>query len=540
MNAIRRPALLAALGVLLLPLLSHAAEPAPELAQRLDVHFAARREALGGLAARYVGGLETRFNQAADAGDLALATAYDQEKARVQTLRGTLDQKPEDAAAALRAWPNLPALADGTPDGLVDFRLVWEAERGKIRAELDGKLSQSLQALEVALTKARRLEEARAVLAFRESLPEGSAGTPARNEPGTAATPPSATGPAWPALLEEAKTSIRRIEDKNIQNRVWRDYARSLANCGDFGEAILSAKRIGDDGIKGLALVDVALTLAKEGRFEDAVSAIKPVSDRFRADFGLAQIAAIQIGRNDLPGAARTAELIRGQAGKSIHAVDLAVDLLSKGDRDGFAAKIEEARTLANTLGDETEMQEAFRKIAVAQVNAGDLAGAKATSALYRGHPFGSPTLYIIEALAKNGDFKAAHDIRGSSGFTKFTFSVTGSMIAEAAAAAGKFEEARSVAKGISYTSPRLNTFARIAVIEQDFAAARGAALALFQDDADGDKEQKNGRTLALTGVLQARTEGIDAAVAWARQLKEPNLRSLALIALAEFVASTR
>ncbi|HRQ90534.1 MAG TPA: hypothetical protein PLA50_17195, partial [Bacteroidia bacterium] len=505
MNAIRRSVLLAALGILLLPLLSRTAEPPPELAQRLDAHLAARREALDGLAARYAGGLEARFNQAADAGDLALATAYGQEKAHVETLRGTLDQKPEDTAAALRTWPNLPALAEGTPGSLADFRLVWEAERGKIRAELGGKLTQDLQALEVELTKARRLGEARAVLAFRESLPAGSEGTPARNEPGTAATPPSATGPAWPALLDEAKTSIRRIEDKKVQNRVWRDYARGLANCGNFGEAILSAKRIGDDEIKGLALVDVALALAKEGRFEDAVSAIKPVPNRFRADFGLAQIAAIRIERGDLSGAARTAALIREAGGKSIYAVDLAVHLLSKGDQDGFAAKIEEAKALANKLAGETEMKEAFRKIAVAQVNAGDLAGAKATSSLYRGNRFGSPDLYIIEALAKRGDFKAAHGIRGSSGFTKFTASVTGSMIAEAEAAAGKFQEARSTARGISYSDHRLIAFTKVAITEGDLAVARSTVEALYKaDHMDGNREERCGRTLALTGVLQA------------------------------------
>ena len=154
----------------------------PEFAQRLDSYFAARRQALGDLAGRYAGGLETRLSAAADTGNLLLATAYKEERVRVEALRSSLGEAPQDAASSVRAWPKLPALADGAPDGLVDIRRVWEIERGKLQADLDGKLAQSLQALESELTKARRLEEALVVLAFRESLPDGSAGIPARNE----------------------------------------------------------------------------------------------------------------------------------------------------------------------------------------------------------------------------------------------------------------------------------------------------------------------------------------------------------------------
>ncbi|HRQ89347.1 MAG TPA: SUMF1/EgtB/PvdO family nonheme iron enzyme, partial [Bacteroidia bacterium] len=158
----------------------------PEFSQRLDAYLAARRKALDDLAGRYTGALETRLSAAADAGNLALATAYEEEKARVEALRSSFGQTPEDAAAAVRGWPGLPALAVGTPDGLVDIRLVWETERGKIRADLDGKLAQSLQALESELTKARRLEEALAVKAHREgNLGKG---------PGAAAPAPKPDG----------------------------------------------------------------------------------------------------------------------------------------------------------------------------------------------------------------------------------------------------------------------------------------------------------------------------------------------------------
>ena len=391
-------------------------------------------------------------------------------------------------------------------------------------------------------TKAGRIEDAKLALAESERFAAMVKDAASRiSAPSSVSTTPSSTsGATWSTLLEEAKTSIRKIEDPSIRNRVWRDYARGLANCGNFEEGVLSAKRIGDDEIKGLALFDVAQVLADAGRFEDAISAIKSISSGFRADLGLARVAAIQIERGDMSGAARTAELIRGPAGKGVHSVDLAVVMRSQGDSDGFKAKIVEAGNLAGKLADESEMKEVFGRIAMAQVDAGDLAGAKATANLYRGHRFGSPTLAIIEALAKNGNFKAAHELRGSSGFTKHTGSVSGAAIAEAEAAAGKFQDAKNTAKSISYGGPRSITYAKIAVIEEDLVTARNSAEALFQDGGSGYKEQHEGRALALTGVLQAKKEGLDAAVAWAQQLKHPNLRALALISLAEYAASIR
>ena len=86
------------------------------------------------------------------------------------------------------------------PDGLAVLRQTWTAESAKILADLDGKLGQSMQALETELTRARDFEKAKSVLAWRESSPEGSAGTPARTEA-------SATVVAAPT--EEAGRSAR-------------------------------------------------------------------------------------------------------------------------------------------------------------------------------------------------------------------------------------------------------------------------------------------------------------------------------------------
>src|SRR5690606_9518580 len=117
-------------------------------------------------------------------------TAFREEKSRVETLRAPLAQPPGDLAAEVARFPALPDLAEDAPKELVELRSVWNGERQKIRADLDGKLVQSLQSLEGDLTQARHFDEAQAVLAYRESWQEGSAGAPARNEPGVASTTP--------------------------------------------------------------------------------------------------------------------------------------------------------------------------------------------------------------------------------------------------------------------------------------------------------------------------------------------------------------
>lgn len=178
----------------------------PGLKARLDGYHTARSNQLGSLATKYLGGLEVRLNQAADAGDLKLATAYGDEKARVQTLQRALSQPPADPVAAVSDATalSLPALDEGSPEPLVALRQTWTNESAKINATLEAALQQSLQVLEADLTRARDFESAKAVLAWRESLhAEGSAGTPARMEAGAVAS----------ATTEEAGKSARAPSD---------------------------------------------------------------------------------------------------------------------------------------------------------------------------------------------------------------------------------------------------------------------------------------------------------------------------------------
>jgi len=169
----------------------------PGLQARLAAYLAARREQVADLASRYERGLDSRLNQAADAGDLLLARAFREEKTQVSELRQSLLAEPRDLLAVVAESATLPELPEDGPEDLVALRETWEGERRRIREDIDGKLVQSLQALEAELTRNREFEQAEAVMVYRESLGADLGGAPER----TAVSAAPAQGVARPMAL---------------------------------------------------------------------------------------------------------------------------------------------------------------------------------------------------------------------------------------------------------------------------------------------------------------------------------------------------
>ena len=182
----------------------------PGLQSRLNGYLTARQTQLTELASKYGRGLDSRFNQAADAGDLKLTAAYDEEKATVAALVSSLAAPVTDPRASVSQLPALPELPEGSPETLINLRQTWTGESGKILTTLDAALQQSLQSLESELTKARDFDKARAVLAYRESLatPQGAGGPgPRPSSPAVVAstTPPSSSPPTTGDLTRATK-----------------------------------------------------------------------------------------------------------------------------------------------------------------------------------------------------------------------------------------------------------------------------------------------------------------------------------------------
>jgi formylglycine-generating enzyme required for sulfatase activity len=147
-----------------------------DLKPRLDGYLKLRNEQLSVLAAKYGRVLDTRLNQAADGGDLKTVDAFRSEKGMLEALQKVIGTQQKDSVAAVRAGVALPDLAAGSPQALVELRKIWTAERVEIMGKVDAMLQQSLTLLESDLTKKRDFDNAKAVLAFRESLPGATAG----------------------------------------------------------------------------------------------------------------------------------------------------------------------------------------------------------------------------------------------------------------------------------------------------------------------------------------------------------------------------
>jgi len=192
----------------------------PGLQTRLDGYLAARREQMAELATKYGRGLDSRLDQAADGGDLALATAFSAEKERVSGLVAFLEASPADPIAAGGALPLLPeleALPSDAPEGLVGLRQAWDREAEAILVDLDGKLQQSLQALEVELTRAREFEQAKAVLEYRESL-EQKGGEAVAMAGAVVAVPDSAAVPGSGAMATPPSDLASATKEEPFEN----------------------------------------------------------------------------------------------------------------------------------------------------------------------------------------------------------------------------------------------------------------------------------------------------------------------------------
>ncbi|MEM9283616.1 MAG: protein kinase, partial [Verrucomicrobiota bacterium] len=184
----------------------------PDLFLKLNRYHAARSSQMGSLAASYLRALEGRLNQAADAGDLKLATAYQGEKDRVLALQDELKNQPSTPVEALAQLPDLEALPSSSPDPLTSLRQTWTLESDKIDSTLDQQLQKSLLLLEQDLTKARDFDNAGTVLALRESLLASTAARP----PSVALMPP----PTAVATTTEPNASPARAPGQELQGRI--------------------------------------------------------------------------------------------------------------------------------------------------------------------------------------------------------------------------------------------------------------------------------------------------------------------------------
>ena len=142
----------------------------PKFQELLSQYIEGRNLQLNDLASRYLIGVEARLDQAADAGDLPLAKAYDAEKQRVLAYQKSLEAVTVNPLKAAEQSADLAPLDAGPPEALNKLRETWQQEREKVLMDVDTTLQSTLKALEVDLTKKREFDEADAVVAYRNGI----------------------------------------------------------------------------------------------------------------------------------------------------------------------------------------------------------------------------------------------------------------------------------------------------------------------------------------------------------------------------------
>lgn len=182
---------------------------------------------------------------------------------------------------------------------------------------------------------------------------------------------------------------------------------RDQSNISRFLKSVRDAasQLSGDD--KDLALVYVAGLLAEAGDQAEAFQTIELMQDRK----GQAQqfITEGQAKTGNIPGAKRTADLIRDWTYKSRAQRSIAEAQLNAGDTAGAKETLASALFAAERIGNASSTDSEQNYIAQTQIEAGDIAGARKTATLTQG------TLYkvwaysrIAKAQAISGDTASA------------------------------------------------------------------------------------------------------------------------------------
>ena len=164
----------------------------PGLQGHLETYLEIRDKQLRELADKYNRGLDSRIEKYSASGDAGLVAVFNAERTRVSEMI-ELDSDPSTSSLFAVSNPiDLPELPEGSPRSLIDLRMIWDTEQKKILVDLNGKLGQSLRALEAEFSRSEESRNLQALVAFRESLPISEPAEPSDPETHQDPTPANA------------------------------------------------------------------------------------------------------------------------------------------------------------------------------------------------------------------------------------------------------------------------------------------------------------------------------------------------------------
>jgi hypothetical protein len=374
------------------------------------------------------------------------------------------------------------------------------------------------------------------------STPGEAAATPpalsvAANPPPTmvASRPPGAgaapiDGRARVRYLSLATSVAAAAPAGENQAAALRAIATGYAKVGDIGAACDTAQTITYPAVEMAALGDIAEVQAASGDFVGARNTASKIVTTEQSDLALARILERQISAGDGAGAGITVKMIQGGEGKACALASLAAAQAGAGDVEGYRQTIEHAKAIALGLQADQRLS-AIRKIAATQARAGDIAAAKETVGEIKFDIKISPMGDVAIAQAEAGDLGGA--IGTAYSLTNYGRGWSFSGIAMDQAASGDFAGARSTANRIFYPSQKLSALARVAAESGDIEGAK-TLVGQITGWAANPGENTRQATFACIASAQARVEGFPAAERWVQSITEPDIRSVAYVALAE------
>jgi serine/threonine protein kinase len=339
------------------------------------------------------------------------------------------------------------------------------------------------------------------------------------------------------AWLEKAAALATQVpEEKNARNHCYKDLSLACARLGRHDQAVETAKKITDADLSSRALIAACAEIATQRQLLHALEiAREPAGPYSREARVKSLLASVLLTVKDFQAAADFARQIDDPSAAALFLADVAALCHDAGDLTAFHDKVRIASMHARALAVEADAREVFKKLCVMLVQKNELQQALDLASYFRHNRFGSPVIDIIGALAQKGDFDAAGRLSEESAFTMYPGDLSGALIAHAYADRGDFTKAESIAKRLSYEDHVARALCEVQVKAGRLAEARASAAKLLSTaHMDGNRQKAYGLAFAKTAVLQARTEGLAAALKAIESESSVTARMLSYLALVE------
>ena len=271
----------------------------------------------------------------------------------------------------------------------------------------------------------------------------------------------------------------------------------AVAACKNLEVALIVAAKIVDERAKESACLTIAAAEAEVGHVADAKAIAAKITSEEGKAATYSKIAAAQVRAKDLAAARQTLELAENSAGKITEEwfKNLArLDILGVKAEAGNVAGAKRMVEQFNAFGGVGKAN-AYRVIAEAQANAGDVAGARQTLELAKTSALGIG----VEAQKGFGDLAIAQACNA---------------IAVAEAKAGDVAAAKMTAAQIGYDGMRAITYLAIAETQARSGDAAGARQGIELAKAAMAKVADDMKVTAYLELARVQTEAGDASTA--------------------------